>query len=888
MRIIPPSGKYEGYLVFGILLAFFLVSLALRGIPAFFIPQGGFIPVYDSDTWYTLRQIEVMAHSFPLYNWFEPMTAYPTGKLIDWGPLLPALASSLALITGVTTRATLVNTAMWIGPILGACLVPVLYLLGKVLHDRTVGIVAAALASFVSFRLFFLSSYGFVDHHVAEALTTSLFLLAYGTALVFMREHPFSLSRPQSLLQPLALSLLCGVFYFAGLITSTTVVILLMVTGIYTVIQICADSLEGRPVRDYLLLNTGTGLTALLLLLAFGIKADGFSLGRYSAGQLLACAGFIGLALAFALISLGARGRNRLFLALCLAFAAAAYLALQMVPLLMPMGDQVLQFFSLSGASSVSIQEMHPWSPEVAWQNFNLFLLLGAGGFVILGLRIVRRRRREELLLGVWALSLLAVTLLHSRFEYYLAVPLILLSALCIVETARAGLPGIVSGVLNRFRDPTPARDRGNPVPRTPRGASGKKGRPGKVSKTAGKEAEKREGRWPGRAGIVSAIVLVIFVAGSGLSLSMDILSGLQVPYREIHGDWVETLGWMDAHTPSPGVDYLGPYNPRTFSYPPGSYGVMATWEAGHWITFFARRIPNVNPFQDNLPGDSGGAAFLLAPSEGEADRILDLMGTRFVITDAWTATDTFAAQIPWVDPSLNLTPYIRYFFRPDPESPTQLGLVRFFDQAYYRSMVVRLQNLDGSMVVPGQVQYIEYSVRNVPGPGETAPVSAVGPVISRIEERDALSAARDAASLNSNPLRAESAVVLSDRPDSPPEKIPAVSHLRLVHESPGHVSWDLSSGLSVGTNVSYVKVFEYVRGAHIRGNGTIELSLVTNTGRPFTYRQESHGGEFIVPYSTLGNPYEVRATGPYRIVGSTATYEVSEEDIHSGQIMGP
>jgi dolichyl-diphosphooligosaccharide--protein glycosyltransferase len=97
------------------------------------------------------------------------------------------------------------------------------------------------------------------------------------------------------------------------------------------------------------------------------------------------------------------------------------------------------------------------------------------------------------------------------------------------------------------------------------------------------------------------------------------------------------------------------------------------------------------------------------------------------------------------------------------------------------------------------------------------------------------------------------------------------------------NVTLDLYSGESVPTSISQVKVFEHVRGARIRGIGIIELSLVTNTGRTFTYRQESIGGEFIVPYSTRGNPYEVRATGPYRLAGSTSTYDVSEEDVLSG-----
>ncbi|HMA06196.1 MAG TPA: hypothetical protein VKO45_09765, partial [Methanomicrobiales archaeon] len=53
-------------------------------------------------------------------------------------------------------------------------------------------------------------------------------------------------------------------------------------------------------------------------------------------------------------------------------------------------------------------------------------------------------------------------------------------------------------------------------------------------------------------------------------------------------------------------------------------------------------------------------------------------------------------------------------------------------------------------------------------------------------------------------------------------------------------------------------------------------------------FREESTNGEFIVPYSTQGNSYGVKATGPYRIAGSTATYEVSEADVLAGRTVGP
>jgi dolichyl-diphosphooligosaccharide--protein glycosyltransferase len=111
-------------------------------------------------------------------------------------------------------------------------------------------------------------------------------------------------------------------------------------------------------------------------------------------------------------------------------------------------------------------------------------------------------------------------------------------------------------------------------------------------------------------------------------------------------------------------------------------------------------------------------------------------------------------------------------------------------------------------------------------------------------------------------------------------DTVPALQTYRLVHESPSGVFSDASAG---APDLKYVKVFEHVRGARIPGQGTISLDLVTNTGRTFTYRQESRDGGFIVPYSTQGNPYGVRALGKYRVEGTGLTYEVPEQAVTGG-----
>jgi dolichyl-diphosphooligosaccharide--protein glycosyltransferase len=84
--------------------------------------------------------------------------------------------------------------------------------------------------------------------------------------------------------------------------------------------------------------------------------------------------------------------------------------------------------------------------------------------------------------------------------------------------------------------------------------------------------------------------------------------------------------------------------------------------------------------------------------------------------------------------------------------------------------------------------------------------------------------------------------------------------------------------------DIKYVKIFEFVRGAQIAGEGIIELPVVTNTGRTFVYRQESANGLFIVPYPTGGSTYGVRATADYHIVGTSRYITVTEDDVTEGR----
>ena len=127
---------------------------------------------------------------------------------------------------------------------------------------------------------------------------------------------------------------------------------------------------------------------------------------------------------------------------------------------------------------------------------------------------------------------------------------------------------------------------------------------------------------------------------------------------------------------------------------------------------------------------------------------------------------------------------------------------------------------------------------------------------------------------------------LFSDKPYEPIEKVPALQHYRLIHESVNNARVTVFPESSPTTlpDIKYVKIFEYVNGAHIAGDGIIEVPIVTNTGRVFVYRQESVNGEFVVPYSTTGNIYDVKTTGPYHIAGTSRYITVTDDDVLTGK----
>ncbi|MCX6688162.1 MAG: oligosaccharyl transferase, archaeosortase A system-associated [Methanoregula sp.] len=872
----------ESYIIGAVLLACMILALLLRAVPALFIHDAGFLQLYDTDSYYTLRQIEVMVHHFPQYNWFDPMTAFPDGKIIDWGPLYPFIAATLCLITGATTRDAIFFISGWVAPLMAMLMVPVMYCLGRRLWNKRAGLVAAGLISIISLYYFSITSYGWVDHHVAEVLFSTLFFLFYCTALHYTQQNPVNWKKGSTYMYPVLFALGAGIVYFLALLASTTVILVLLVLAIYTAVQYILDFYTGNDSSHILMVNVVLLSATSVLLLLFGIRQPGTSITQYSIGIVYVLGALIAETIVLALLSKVCSGKKWVYM-LCIAgLCIGSLILIQTNPLLQAVSNQALGLVFGSSSYAVSIVETLPWTLPNAWENFNFALILGVGGLLFLGYALIKKREPGAIFLIIWSIVMLLVTIQYQRFQYYFTVNIALLAACCIAETftiREEKIRQCLAPVMSRL---FPSHAISSCMPGD--------NAPGSTSKQNKKREQKRPVRKPANTieslkDILVIIVIITTAAFVVVSLSQDISYGLATPAHTLSPDWIESLKWLGANSPDTGVDYYRSYDATGFTYPAQSYGIMSLWDTGHWITVFSHRIPITNPFQDHLGGATGTAAYYLSTNETKANAILQKLGGNYVITDSKMAVDTFTNLVPWQSGSVDISPYIKWFMVPDIHDTSRLLKVHRYTDGYFQTMVTRLHNFDGSMTAPGTVSDTQYVIRQVPAAGETTgDVNGYARVITREQPVEGANITSDMPLTreDSNLHPGKYADVFSELPYEPVRNVPALQHYRLIHESMNNATVTVFPESSPTTlpDIKYVKIFEYVNGAHITGDGIIELPLVTNTGRTFVYRQESTNGEFVVPYSTEGNHYDVKATGKYHIAGTSNYFTVTEDDV--------
>lgn len=803
---------YSSHLLILLVIISALFGLWLRFLPMEYLVDGQVQKLIFMDTWYSMRQIEQITANYPGYAWFDPMTAFPVGKDVDWGPLFPFLCASVCVLFGVVSRPENIILASYIPPILFLLLIPIVWYLGKLTGDEKTGWIAAILLPVISGELLYRSFFGYLDHHITETLFSTLFLTLVISLLLSIEKIRDNRYSKNSIL----IAASAGIAYFLGIMNMPTMILFAVICSIIFLIH-------GLVIRDKerlfcLFLHSCLFFVVFAILyVLLGLSNEGFSVSRYTIAHL-----FVALAIPLE------TGAFTVFAHICEkkpvyfyygAIIGSIITGYSLMAALAPaLADQVTgsikQFFFFSYAESY-INEMQMWEPVRAWYSYNIALFLAFIGLIICIIRLARSYQPALMAIGVWGIVILFATIMHLRYEYYASVVIVLFSAIT--------LSSLYTKIAESER----------PVIKT------------KENKLL------KEKVFPFRATLIVGMLILLVGAFSAQTTA---LVDKQIVTITISNDWSDALVWLSDNSPDSGVDYLKIYEGTSFSYPKDSYGILSWWDYGHWITFLAKRIPITSPFQDNVPPV---AKFLSAQTEEEADYRAEETGTKYVITDYATVTSKFAALPLWAYGNEQIPSYQQKYYQQS-MSTGRLNSVMFFKQPYFASTATKMHLFDGSFS-PGKGGSLLTISQVQTDSGEL-------PVITRIVE---ISAEEAKAVPKSSDL-----VTGSIQFTKPITDVAALGHYRLIYESPSTVAEDDTH------QIKEVKIFERVNGYTLPGTGTIELPMTTNQGRNFTWKEQSSNGTFTLPYSTKNNPYDVRATGPYRLLETGETIEVLEEQV--------
>ena len=413
------SESFQKYRIYGILAGIFLLSILslwLRMLPEQGLVSDLGVNLLGNDPWYNLRQVEVTVAHFPDYLWFDPMTQYPTGNVIHWGPLFVQIISLLAIITGAATRPEIMYVAAWVPPLMGMVMVPLLYVVGERIADWKCGLFAALFGAVVSGQYFYRSLFGFVDHHIAETLFGALFCLCYILALMEIRKNPVSFSDPDTLKRPALFSLAAGIAFYLGLAVMPTMVLFAMIVAVYTLFQYIYDFWKNQSNDGLLLVNAVVFICAIAGLFAVGLHGGSLSMEQYSMAQVIAYLTLIIATAALWSISRALKGKPWYYYPGILAGAGVVISVILYViapELYQMLIGNLIAFFGQSATSS-TIQEARPWEAAIAWSSFSFGLFLMFGGFAALIWQFIRKGRAEHLFVVVWS-AIIPVSYTHLR-----------------------------------------------------------------------------------------------------------------------------------------------------------------------------------------------------------------------------------------------------------------------------------------------------------------------------------------------------------------------------------------------------------------------------------------------------------------------------------------
>ncbi|RZB29528.1 MAG: dolichyl-diphosphooligosaccharide---protein glycosyltransferase [Candidatus Argoarchaeum ethanivorans] len=827
---------------YGVLLAIiFAIALYIRTVLPYdsvFLVDGT-IRFGGNDPWYHMRLVDYLLHNYPHTLTYDAFTEFPYGHFQHYGPLYDHIIGFLSLILGLGhPDQHLVNSiGAYFPAVLGALVVIPVYFVGKHLHNRGTGLLAALIIATLPGQFLSRSLLGFVDHHVTEALFSTATILFFMLAIRSARAQNLSFSDLnkdwQTVKYPLIYSILTGLAYAAYQLCWTGAILFGLIIMLSAIIIYVVEHIHGNSTEYITVVGVIAFALEALLILPFIHPESGFS-GNYS--WLHVTTSIIAI-IVFVLMYIVSKEMNRRDLnqyyypAALVAGAVIGFVLLSVLTphLISTIKGSIIAIFTIRGGGAATVAEissmlMRGTPPHLdigrgsmVYGNFGNCFYVSILGIILLGYYVIRRWKPEDILVLVWTLFMLLAIYGQNRFGYYYAVNVALLSAY--FATKMLGFAGfddiqtVYKESVNKLKD---------------------------IPQFIIKDVK----IWHVLFVIITFAILVYPLGPCTAALQQAKHSGgPSTP-------WYNSLEWMRYNTPDPGISYYGPYErpPKgePYPYPDTAYGVMSWWDYGFWIETIGRRIPNANPFQGGIGGGKeqrpGAATFLTAESEDEANKIADELGVRYVVSDVEMATGKFYAIAAW--DGVTGQEYWQKYWQ---SVQTSGGMQNLPSMTYYSSMEARLHTLDG-------IGLKHYRLVHESMPGYDAGYRQVYNLYTKMYP--------DFYEVYPNF----------------PKKIP--------EENTGYVKI-----------FEYVKGARITGSAPLNSTVTLQVPILTNKGRTFEYAQTTTASNgtftFIVPYSTdgaavNGTNFDTAPSDLYAITieGRVHRVPVSEGDVMNANIV--
>jgi dolichyl-diphosphooligosaccharide--protein glycosyltransferase len=672
------------------IIGFVSLWIRMRTYDSVFL-SNGFVRFLTNDAWYHMRTLNVLLENYPQRMFFNPMTNYPNGSYIHFGPLFDQMMAIISLILGLGSPSQdLVNTVgAYFPAVLGALTVIPVYYIGKYLGGHKTGILAAILIALAPGHFLQRSLLGFTDHHVAESLFSTLFIMFFMLAIITAKEKGLNFKHVTAkdftvIKEPLIYSVIAGVMYSAYQLSWPGAALFLLVAMVYAVVQYVLDNFHGES-SDYLgFTGIITFLVSAILILPFIHPDMGFSMYYYTWFHVATA---IGAMVGFAALSFVQREfkkRNLKTYYYPVAILGLGILALLATKIVSPSIFSLIinapnSVFGVLTGGAATIGEVS----SMFYYDGSFTLLRATGSFTssgffasILGMIILlvgmfRKAKPAEVLVLIWSLLMLFAIYGQNRFAYYYSINVSLLSA-------------YLGGLLLEKVKWSQLDEKFKATVKSPADL------PGFLKFIKIEQVLS-----------VLAIAVVLIYPVYGAALEQSTASG------DPNEPWIEACLWLKSYTPDPGMDYNAiyeaPENGESFDYPDSAYGVMSWWDYGHYIETLGHRMPNANPFQAGIGGRGssinetnmpGAAPFFTAQSEEEASSVLEVIdpdpdkaGARYIISDVEMATGKFYAMTAW---TLDTEGYYQPYW-------TGSSYQYLPSTRYFNSMESRLHILDGN-----------------------------------------------------------------------------------------------------------------------------------------------------------------------------------------------